>query len=760
MKMKKIVCMLLLIQSGFLMAQTAQTEETFVTVNGKRVKINPNSVNKADNGLTADSSKVQLGGALLKPTKITTTQKNTLTIDGLQVGASTDNILVADTNGVLKWVVRDSIGDNLGNHIATQALNMAGYAINDGGGLWGLEFRKGVNENVNGDYFSSNVAAFGGTYVQVDELPNLLPNDSSELAPNGFNFITQNYNGGILRSTSLTDVIDAAQNQYFMPKINLTNDIVDDAKDDLLLQPQIGQFVFNTNPDMENGNGDGIYYMDGSRKWVAINKGDNLGNHTATQDLDMLDHNINNGGGDWGLQFVKGKTDFDPLTKNYLSSNYAFFGKSFVRIDHLPILKPNDPTESAPNGFEFVTQNHPGNILRRTSIEDVMDAAQNKYFMPKVSLTNNIVNKNEPNFLLEPQDGQFVYNTNPDMKDGKGEGIYYNKRGYWVPVVSEGADNLGDHKATQPLDMGNLPINDGGGNWGLEFKKGLTAFDSNTKDYFNSNLALFQATFVAIEHLPTILPNDPTLLGKPGLLKFVTQTNSGEALRSTELGEIMDFAQNQYFMPKVSLTNDSVYNTTADLLFIPQEGQFVYNTNPDMEDGKGKGIYYNENGSWIPVVKPSSEGTLASAKTVKIGTSTGNAYRVDTSQGLGSSYVLINKKSKVILSGSVVIGAKSNTMGAGYIIVKKNGVELSEIGAKVKYSILNPVSNGIGNINQDASLTSTVSYEVVIDDIEPGYYTFSVDINPTWSAPFTGTSYTPEHYCTGNSYLTYKVYNK
>lgn len=127
--MKKIICMLFLIQGGLMMAQT----ETVVTVNGKKVQINPNSLSAADNGLTVNSGKVQLGGALLKPTSLVTTASNTLALEGLQTGAAADNILVIDTNGVVKMISTASLGaggDNLGDHTATEDLNMTSHNIN------------------------------------------------------------------------------------------------------------------------------------------------------------------------------------------------------------------------------------------------------------------------------------------------------------------------------------------------------------------------------------------------------------------------------------------------------------------------------------------------------------------------------------------------------------------------------------------------------------------------------------------------------
>ncbi|KUJ62108.1 hypothetical protein AR687_08770 [Flavobacteriaceae bacterium CRH] len=121
--MKKITCMLLLIHGGFMIAQT----KTVVTPNGEKVTISP----FANNGLSQNNGFTQLGGALTKASVLTTTSSNTLAIQGLQAGAATDNVLVNDSNGVLKYVPRASFtgADNLGNHIATMDLNMSNKNI-------------------------------------------------------------------------------------------------------------------------------------------------------------------------------------------------------------------------------------------------------------------------------------------------------------------------------------------------------------------------------------------------------------------------------------------------------------------------------------------------------------------------------------------------------------------------------------------------------------------------------------------------------
>ncbi len=659
MKMKKIVCMLLLIQSGFLMAQT----ETLVTPNGKKVKVFTNPLITANNGLRTENGNVELGGALLKPTTILTNSENTLTIDGLQVGADTDNILVADANGVLKWVTRASIGDNMGDHTATQTLKMGLYKINNGVDVndWGLGF-----SNRDKDY----MVRVENASLKVEILPDYRINSLEEAKE--LKLVTVDNGGNPLGMTSFEDAINKAKEYFIIPSQDLS-DI--HSKDGFPNQTiTLGQLVYNTNDAMENGSGKGLYYwgilQDGNVGWIAATK-DNLGNHIATQTLDMGDNPINDGGGNWGLKFEKGEVDFDPETKDFLNSNRARFGGSFVVIDHLPNLKPNDPSEKLPKGFEFVTQNISGEILRSTSLNEVMDAAQNQYFMPKISLADNIVGHAVANLLQQPKEGQFVYNTNPDMQSGKGIGIYYNQDDYWIPLANATpGDNLGNHIADKDLDM-------------------------NTKNISNATNVAASGTVTAAN------------------LTATTKT----------------------ITPAVQITTGAGAGKIA------------------VSDASGNLVWTNA----------SLEGLLVDTKTVGIAGYVETPYTLNASTTLSNSKqsVRVDKLSRIIISGAVVIGAKSNTMGSGYIIVKKNGAEIYGFGSIVKYSVLNPLLNATADIDPNASLTTTVSYEAIIDDVEPGTYEFSVDINPTWSAPVTtGTNYTPEHYCPGKSYLTYKVYNK
>lgn len=100
-KMRKITFLLLVIQSGIMMAQT----KTVVTPNGERVTINP----YANNGLTLNNGFVQLGGSLTKPTTIKTSDINTLAISGLLGGAVTDNLMMVNSAGVLNMLPSSSL---------------------------------------------------------------------------------------------------------------------------------------------------------------------------------------------------------------------------------------------------------------------------------------------------------------------------------------------------------------------------------------------------------------------------------------------------------------------------------------------------------------------------------------------------------------------------------------------------------------------------------------------------------------------------
>jgi hypothetical protein len=118
--------MFLLIQSGFLIAQT----KTVVTQNGEKVAINPYT----NNGLSTNNGFIQLGGDLIKATIINATSSNTLEINtggtssspvsGFKIVDGTqgqNKVLTSDANGKTRW---DTVGITLGSGVLGGGTNI------------------------------------------------------------------------------------------------------------------------------------------------------------------------------------------------------------------------------------------------------------------------------------------------------------------------------------------------------------------------------------------------------------------------------------------------------------------------------------------------------------------------------------------------------------------------------------------------------------------------------------------------------------
>ncbi|AWK06522.1 hypothetical protein HYN56_20755 [Flavobacterium crocinum] len=107
---------------------TATDGKLVSTVNGVETTPEVPILISANNGLTATSGNVQLDGALIKPTTITTDATNTLAVAGLQSASptGTDNIVVVNSSGVLStidrsilnngWLLKGNAGTNPANN--------------------------------------------------------------------------------------------------------------------------------------------------------------------------------------------------------------------------------------------------------------------------------------------------------------------------------------------------------------------------------------------------------------------------------------------------------------------------------------------------------------------------------------------------------------------------------------------------------------------------------------------------------------------
>ena len=117
--MKKILYFLLLVQFGLITAQN----KTVVTMYGEKISVNINPLVKGDNGVTANGT-IQLGGALIKPTTITTAPASLLEINSATVGAikitdgneAKGKILVSNASGTATWQVNNGTQNSLYQH--------------------------------------------------------------------------------------------------------------------------------------------------------------------------------------------------------------------------------------------------------------------------------------------------------------------------------------------------------------------------------------------------------------------------------------------------------------------------------------------------------------------------------------------------------------------------------------------------------------------------------------------------------------------
>jgi hypothetical protein len=167
--------------------QTAAMTDSLVTqdaATGILRKITIDSVASrgivAENGVNKQGNIVRLGGALNRPTAITTDATNTFAVAGLQSATSADSVVLADkTTGVLRRMSLDSIGAN--SFTANNGLTKAGNNVKLGGTL--------VQPTVLGSSAANTIAITGlQTAAMTDSL------------------ITQDAATGILRKITIDSV--------------------------------------------------------------------------------------------------------------------------------------------------------------------------------------------------------------------------------------------------------------------------------------------------------------------------------------------------------------------------------------------------------------------------------------------------------------------------------------------------------------------------------------------------------------------------
>ena len=380
--------MLLLIQGGFMMAQT----ETVVTVNGKKVSINPNSLNTADNGLSALNGNVQLGGSLTKPSILTTTDTFTLAIKGLQTGINSENIVAVDENGVLRIIPRTNLGDNLGNHIATMDLEMSKKNINNIFNAYvknDLQIADRITTNTNyfGIYKNNGVFGIWNNSKSSNDLT--IDETTRKTGVNNLS-ISKGTDGSTPAANSVAVSADASGNVIWK---NLSS-LVDGSETKVNPGTNVTVTGAGTvaNPYVVN----------------ATSTADNLGNHTATQDLNMNSKNIT------------AATNI-AATGTVTAANVTASTK--VTAQTAAITKGTDGSTPAANSIA-VSADASGNVVWK-NVSSLVDGSETK-----VNAGSNVT--------------------------VTGAGTIASP--YIVNATST-ADNLGNHTATQDLNMSGKSIN-------------------------------------------------------------------------------------------------------------------------------------------------------------------------------------------------------------------------------------------------------------------------------------------------------------
>jgi len=445
--MRKITCMLLLIKGGFLMAQT----KTVVTQNGEKVAISTG----ANNGLTSNGGFIQLGGALTKPSVLTTTSAFTLAFQGLQAGNTSDNVLVTDANGVLKYVPRTSFSgaDNLGNHIATKALDMSTFDINNVGKI-AFPFVNGNKLLFLGDANGARLEHMNGRSLKM-----VSGAQGGTTAVGLGQFLWSNYSGADATETQLM-ILNASGNLG----IGTTNPAgkLDVAGKTVTQSAQIAKGSDGLSPIA--GSVAVAADANGNVKWVpasSIGAGDNLGNHTATTDLAMSGKNINNAAN-------------VTATGSVAAANVTASTKATVQTAQ--ITKGSDGASPAAgsvavaadtNGnVKWVSASSIGagdNLGNHTATTDLAMSGKNINNAANITATGTVAGANvTASTKATVQTAQITKGSDGASPAAGSVAVAADTNGNvkWIPASSIGAgDNLGNHTATTDLTMSGKNIN-------------------------------------------------------------------------------------------------------------------------------------------------------------------------------------------------------------------------------------------------------------------------------------------------------------
>lgn len=350
---------------------------------------------------------------MLKPTVLTTTSSYTLALEGLQTGTNADNILVADSNGILKWVPRSTFtGDNLGNHTATQDLNMS-------------------SKNINA---ANNIIAAGKTTTNTVQIKT--GTDASVPAA-GSIAVSQDANGNVVWKTPAA-VIAANQVQGDWNMATTTDPSYIKNKPTIpVVTGAETKIIAGTNVTVSGTGAATTPYVIN-----ATSVGDNLGNHTATQTLNMANNNISGAANTstQTLTIAKG-TDGNSAVPGYVATAADNSGNVVWKAVPKQNIVPTDVGTVISINGELV-------VAQEITVQMTSDFTTSASGIIPIGNINNIIIDNKSKFTSNASgnsfsvadDGIYLITINVQfINTGGGNpviGIRDNNTGQWVARIN------------------------------------------------------------------------------------------------------------------------------------------------------------------------------------------------------------------------------------------------------------------------------------------------------------------------------------